>query len=102
VPDNTPVVVSRFTPVGSAPVLANVGAGKPVAVTAKLPSEPTVNVVALGLVIAGGSMTVNGRVAGVLTFPARSAAVTVNVCGPTPKALKVKGDEQGAGASVSR
>jgi hypothetical protein len=59
VPEITPVVKSNVTPPGSGPASVNVGAGKPVAVTVKLPSEPTVNVVAAALVIAGASLTVS-------------------------------------------
>src|SRR5215472_5970357 len=53
VPLRTPVVVLNVTPVGSAPVSLNVGAGNPVAVTVKVPAVPTVKVVLFALVIAG-------------------------------------------------
>jgi hypothetical protein len=59
VPLRTPVVVLNVTPVGSAPVSLNVGAGNPVAVTVKVPAVPTVNVVLLPLVMAGGCPTVS-------------------------------------------
>jgi hypothetical protein len=49
--------VLNVTPPGSAPVSLNVGNGNPLAVTLKVPSDPTVNVVALALVIAGASLT---------------------------------------------
>jgi len=59
VPLRTPVVVLNVTPVGSAPVSLNVGAGNPVAVTVNVPAVPTVNVVLLALVMAGGWPTVS-------------------------------------------
>jgi hypothetical protein len=59
VPLRTPVVVLNVTPVGSAPVSLNVGAGNPVAVTVKVPPVPTVKVVLLALVMAGGWPTVS-------------------------------------------
>ena len=43
----------KFTPVGSAPVKENVGAGAPVATTVNVPAVETVNVVALALVMLG-------------------------------------------------
>ena len=43
----------KVTPLGR-PLVENVGAGKPVAVTVNEPAEPTVNVVLAALVIAGG------------------------------------------------
>jgi len=46
--------VFNVTPLGNAPDSLNVGAGLPVVVTVKLPAVPTVNVVLLALVIAGG------------------------------------------------
>lgn len=57
VPLNTPVVVFKVTPDGSVPVLLNVGEGKPVAVTVKVPLVPTVNVALAPLVIAGAKST---------------------------------------------
>jgi hypothetical protein len=59
VPLSTPVVEFRVTPVGSAPVSLNVGAGKPVAVTVKVPSDPTANVVLFWLAIEGDWSTVS-------------------------------------------
>jgi hypothetical protein len=56
VPLSTPAAV-KVTPVGSAPVRLNVGAGKPVAVTVKEPAEPTVKVVLFALVMAGAWLT---------------------------------------------
>ncbi len=58
VPESTPVVELRVTPVGRAPVSLNVGGGLPVAVTVKVPAVPTVNVVALAEVMVGGTGTV--------------------------------------------
>ena len=58
VPDSTPVVELRVTPVGSVPVSLKVGAGKPVAVTAKVPAVPTVKVAALPEVMTGAWSTV--------------------------------------------
>ena len=43
----------KVTPLGRAPVLLKVGAGKPVAVTVKVPAVPTVKVVVLAEVMAG-------------------------------------------------
>ena len=45
VPDSTPAVALRVTPLGRVPVSVKVGAGKPVAVTVKVPAVPTVKVV---------------------------------------------------------
>ena len=59
VPDSTPVVALRVTPVGRVPVSVNVGAGNPVAVTVKVPAVPTVKVVALPEVMAGAWSTVS-------------------------------------------
>jgi hypothetical protein len=53
VPESTPVVLLKVTPAGNAPATENVGAGKPVAVTVNVPAVPTLNMVALALVIAG-------------------------------------------------
>ena len=58
VPDSTPVVESRVTPVGRVPVSEKVGAGLPVAVTVKVPAVPTVKVVVLAEVMAGAGSTV--------------------------------------------
>ena len=62
VPESVPVpfrLSVKVTPEGKAtPPLAMVGAGKPVVVTVKLPSVPTVKVVAFALVIAGAWFTV--------------------------------------------
>jgi hypothetical protein len=48
----------RVTPLGRVPVSLKVGAGNPVAVTEKDPALPTVKVVLLVLVMAGGWCTV--------------------------------------------
>src|SRR5439155_20612926 len=53
VPLNTPVAVLNVTPLGSAPFSLNAGAGKPEAVTVKVPFVPSPNVVLLALVITG-------------------------------------------------
>ncbi len=53
VPESTPVVELRVTPVGRAPVSLKVGAGEPVAVTVNVPAEPSAKVVALAEVMAG-------------------------------------------------
>ena len=53
------MVESRVTPLGSAPVSLKVGAGLPVAVTVKLPAEPTVKVAELAEVMVGASSTVS-------------------------------------------
>ena len=59
VPLNTPVVEFRVTPEGSVPVSLKVGAGRPVAVTVKVPGWPSMNVVLFRLVMAGAALTVN-------------------------------------------
>ena len=59
VPDSTPVVELRVTPLGSGPVSEKVGAGLPEAVTVKVPALPTVKVVALPDVIDGAWSTVS-------------------------------------------
>jgi len=53
VPLKTPVALLNVTPSGKTPVSVNVGAGKPEAVTVKVPAVPTVKVTPLVLVIAG-------------------------------------------------
>lgn len=53
VPLRTPVPALKVTPLGSAPLSLNAGAGTPLAVTVKVPAIPTVKVVLLALVIAG-------------------------------------------------
>ncbi len=53
VPLSTRVADVNVTPVGSVPVCVTVGAGNPVVVTVNVPGAPTVNVVALALVMAG-------------------------------------------------
>ena len=58
VPESTPVVLFRVTPVGSVPVSLKVGAGVPVAVTVKVPGLLLVNVVAFAEVMAGAAFTV--------------------------------------------
>src|SRR5580704_228450 len=57
VPARIPAEVS-VTPVGRVPVSLKVGAGVPVAVTVKDPAVPSVKVVTLAEVIAGGASTV--------------------------------------------
>jgi len=57
VPDKNPVAALKVTPEGRAPDSESVGAGDPVAVTVKPPALPTVDVVALALVIAGAVPT---------------------------------------------
>jgi hypothetical protein len=61
VPLSTPAELS-VTPLGSAPVWVNVGAGNPVAVSGKEPGVFAINDVLLGLVIAGALFTVNVKV----------------------------------------
>ena len=61
VPLRTPLCVSKVTPAGSAPVSLNVGAGKPVIVTAKVEDTSTGNTVLLALVMAGASFTVKAK-----------------------------------------
>ncbi len=52
VPLSTPVLELNATPFGSVPDSLRVGVGDPVAVTVKVPAEPTVNVALPPLVIA--------------------------------------------------
>ena len=60
VPLRTPVAVLNATPLGSVPLSEKeFGAGVPVAVTVKVPSVPTVNVVLFELVIVIGATTVS-------------------------------------------
>ncbi len=47
----------NVTPEGSAPVIDNAGAGKPVAATVNVPALATVKVAAFALVIAGACCT---------------------------------------------
>ena len=73
------LVLTKVTPVGSAPVsliamLALVG--KPVVVTEKVPAVPTVKVVLLALVIAGAWFTVRVKLCGDVV-PAVLLAVNV-------------------------
>jgi hypothetical protein len=53
VPDKTPEVAFKVTPLGNVPVSLNVGAGVPVAVTVNDPATPIVNVALSALVRAG-------------------------------------------------
>ena len=62
VPARTFVGGVNVTPVGSAPpVCDTVGAGKPVVATVNVPGVPTMKVVLLALVIAGGALTDDGE-----------------------------------------
>jgi hypothetical protein len=76
VPLNVPVPVpvsTNVTPFGSAPLAVIDGFGFPVAVTVKLPPEPTANVVALALVIDGADCA--------------AATVSVKACVAVPTLL---------------
>ena len=53
VPLNTPVAVLNVTPAGRDPDSLRAGVGEPVAMTVKVPAEPTVTVVLFALVMAG-------------------------------------------------
>jgi len=55
VPLSTPVAAANVTPAGNAPLSVSVGVGVPVAVTVNDPETPTVKVVLLALVNAGGT-----------------------------------------------
>lgn len=57
VPPSTPEE-DKVSQLGKVVVVLKVGAGKPLALKVKLPAVPTVKVVALALVMAGGSPTV--------------------------------------------
>src|SRR5947208_13250312 len=61
VPLSTPVAVLNVTPLGSAPFSLNAGAGKPDAVTVKVPGVPSPNVAMLALVMMGTWPTVSVR-----------------------------------------
>ena len=65
VPESTPVVLFRVTPLGRVPVTPKVGAGSPEAMTVKLPALPAVKAAELAEVIAGAWVTlrVTGRLA---------------------------------------
>ena len=54
VPASTPVAGVKVTADGNDPARDRLGVGVPVAETVKVPGAPTVNVVVLALVIAGG------------------------------------------------
>src|SRR5216684_1795309 len=82
VPESTPVAALNVTPPGSAPVSLSVEAGKPVAVTVKLPADPTVNVVLFALVIAGAWFTV--RVNDRFAVPAPFAVKVIGYVPPVP------------------
>ena len=71
-----PVVALKDMPAGNASVSTNVGFGKPVAVTAKLPAVPTVKVAAAPLVMAGVSSIVSVKSC-VAIVPTPLAAVSV-------------------------
>src|SRR5918994_6324472 len=83
-----PVVVSNVTPAGRVPVTEKVGAGKPLAVTVKVPAVPATNVVVAALVMAGASFTVNVN-ACVLSGPTPFDAVNVSGCMPPVPAAGV-------------
>ena len=70
VPLRRPVTGSRLAHDGK-PVALKVGAGKPVAVTAKLPAWPTVKVVLLELVIVGATGVADWKARSVPSVPAR-------------------------------
>ena len=78
--------VDRVTPVGSVPVSVKVGAGKPEAVTVKVPAVPSVKVVSAAEVITGAASTVRVKawVAGVPT-----PLLAVRVIGKVPLAVGV-------------
>ena len=62
VPEISPVFAFSNRPFGNAPlVMLNVGAGKPVAVTVKVPAVPTVKVALATLVIVGACPTVSAK-----------------------------------------
>jgi hypothetical protein len=51
-------LLTKVTPLGSAPVSESEAAGVPVVVTEKAPAEPDVNVAPLALVMTGAWLTV--------------------------------------------
>jgi hypothetical protein len=70
IPARTPVAALNVTPVGSVPLSLHVGAGAPVAVAVKVPTEPAVNVALFALVIAGAEFIVSDTSSKSLWFPA--------------------------------
>lgn len=80
VPLKEPVAELRVTPLGSAPLVLNVGDGKPEAVTENAPREPAVNVALLGLVKVGDWFTVNVKLCE--TLPSALLAVIVMLNAP--------------------
>lgn len=84
VPASTPVAGVKVTPAGSAPDSARVGGGEPVAVTVKLPNDPTAKAVAAPLVIAGavpdGALTVRSAVAALPAPPSVELTFPVTLC----------------------
>src|SRR3954453_18406036 len=73
------LLLTKVTPPGSAPLsLMTIEApvGKPVVVTENVPAWPTLNVVALTLVIAGASLMTSAYVAPVAEQPLASTAWT--------------------------
>jgi hypothetical protein len=86
VPLTTPLAVLNVTPLGSAPLSLNVGAGEPVAVTVNEPAVPTVKVALLALVMAGARFTVWLRGGDVLHRKLVSPLYTaVMECWPTAR-----------------
>ena len=87
----------NVTPVGSAPDSDTVGDGNPVVVTVKLPGVPTVNVVVVALVIAGGVFTATVKLC--VAF-CSVPLVAVSVTGKDPLCVGVP-ESSPAGDNVS-
>ena len=102
---NTPLVVAvpdsrpadeRVTPVGSAPDSVKVGAGKPEAVTVKLPAVPSVKVARSAEVMVGCASTVRVKVWVALGVTPLAAVMVIGkvplaVAGPRQQAARTKG-----------
>jgi len=69
VPERTPVVAFKVTPDGRVPVSEYVGAGKPVAVTVKVPATAVVNVTVFADVMTGPCEIVRVNVCVAVSVP---------------------------------
>lgn len=85
VPLSNPAELS-VTSLGRAPVSENVGTGKPVAVTLKVPAVPTLNAVLLALVILGASSTVSVKLCVAFGKMPLVAVITIGYTPPVPAA----------------
>jgi hypothetical protein len=81
VPLKTPVVAFRLAHDGK-PVALKVGAGKPVAVTVKLPATPTEKMALLALVIVGATDGADRKARRYPSEPARYSVPFATLTGP--------------------